>query len=183
MNRLNEQTEPLEIGPRPLPGCPDCGSTDSRLDHRHQTFQYGRGAEAVELTCNVPVYECDQCGYEWTGAGAEDARQVAVCRHLGRLAPDEVRNIRERRRLSQAEFSRITGFGEASLSRWETGAQVQNASNDRLLRLIQSDVRNLHRLQGIAEGMDIAKEPRLRVIEITPALRARQVAFQLQRAS
>lgn len=183
MNRLNEGTKPFEVNLRPLPECPDCESTDSVLDYRQQTFQYGRGSEAVQLTCDVPAYKCNQCGCEWTGAEAEDARQVTVCRHLGRLTPDEVLKIREKSRLSQAEFSRITGFGEASLSRWETGAQVQNASSDRLLRLIQADPRNLHRLEGIAESDGLSKDPQLRCIVITPELRARAMAFNLQRAS
>jgi putative zinc finger/helix-turn-helix YgiT family protein len=135
------------------------------------------------LNCNIPVFVCNRCGCEWTGSDAEDARQIAVCRHLGRLTPDEVRRTRERSRLSQAEFSRITGFGEASLSRWETGAQVQSASSDRLLRLINADMRNLHRLKEIAMGQDFAGDPKLRIIAITPELRARQAAFQLQRAS
>jgi putative zinc finger/helix-turn-helix YgiT family protein len=127
--------------------CPDCASKDVGTDCRNQTFTYGRGTDAVDLTCSVPVYWCNACGYEWTGAQAEDARLHAVCRHLGRLTPDEVLSVRERHHLSQAEFSRITGFGEASLSRWETGVQVQNASSDRLLRLIQADPSNLHRLE------------------------------------
>src|SRR5258708_3414907 len=110
MNRLNERNEPFELNLRPLPECPDCESTDCRLNNRQQTFQYDRGGEAVQLTCDVPVYHCIQCGCEWTGGEAEDARQVAVCRYLGRLTPDEVWKVRERSRLSQAEFGRITGF-------------------------------------------------------------------------
>jgi hypothetical protein len=41
--------------------------------------------------------------------------------------------------MSQAEFAKVTGFGIASVKRWETGALVQNQSADRLLRLIRDD--------------------------------------------
>ena len=132
MKPVNERIERPPA--RPLSECPDCDSTDLRLDYRQQSFRHGHGDNAVDLSCEVPVYTCNQCGCEWTGADAEDARQIALCRHLGRLTPEEVRGIRETYGLSQAEFSRIAGIGEASLSRWETGAQLQNASSDRLLR-------------------------------------------------
>ena len=127
--------------------CPDCASSDVSMDRSDQRFNYGSGTDAAKLTCSVPVYRCHACGYAWTGEEAEDARHRAICRHLGRLTPDEVLSVREQHNLSQAEFSRITGFGEASLSRWETGVQIQNASNDGLLRLIQADPDNLRRLE------------------------------------
>ena len=137
---------------RRRPECPDCDSTGTQLVHRRQSFRHGRGQEAVDLSCEVPVHRCKSCGYEWTGADAEDARQAAVCRHLGRLTPKEVRGVREMYQMSQAEFSRVTGLGEASLSRWETGAQVQNVSSDRLLRLILADERNLRRLRQLPQA-------------------------------
>ena len=79
-----ERMEPVEVDP--LRECPDCGSTDgSRIDLKEQTFQYGPDSEKVVLTCEVRVHRCNRCGCEWTGADAEDARQVAVCHHLRRL--------------------------------------------------------------------------------------------------
>jgi putative zinc finger/helix-turn-helix YgiT family protein len=179
MKPVNEHTEGEQNSVLPLRECPDCDSTDSRLEYAQQSFRYGRGDEAVDLTCEVPVYTCNKCGYQWTRSEAEDLRQIAVCQHLGRLTPNEVRGVRERFGLSQAEFSRITGFGEASLSRWETGAQVQSASNDRLLRLIQADPRTLHRLTLIAEANDHRGDPTFRVITITPELRRRKASFRL----
>jgi putative zinc finger/helix-turn-helix YgiT family protein len=175
--------ERVERERRPVPECPDCDGTDSRIDYRPQTFRHGRGDDEVELNCEVPVYICNHCGYEWTGSEAEDARQVAVCRHLGRITPDEVRRIREQSGLSQAQFSKITGFGEASLSRWETGAQVQNASSDRLLRLLIADARNLQRLERIAEATNVPVQSTFKVLAITPEIRRRQGSFRLQRAS
>jgi putative zinc finger/helix-turn-helix YgiT family protein len=183
MKSLNDRKEePVKDGIT-LPECPDCESTDAVLEHRQQVFSYGKGKDAAELTCEVPVYRCNHCGCEWTGSEAEDARQRAVCRYLGRLTPDEVRGVREAVGLSQAEFSRITGLGEASLSRWETGAQVQNTASDRLLRLLQADRQNLRRLEQIADDGQIQADHRVRVVQITPELRNRQKSFQLRRAS
>jgi putative zinc finger/helix-turn-helix YgiT family protein len=161
--------------------CPDCASTDVSIEYRDQAFKYGSGTDAVQLTSQVPVYRCNSCRYQWTGAEGEDARHRAICEHLGRLTPDEVLRVREHPHLSQAEFSRITGFGEASLSRWETGVQIQNASSDRLLRLIQADPENLRRLKEWANPSRQTGTPKFRVITITPEIRQRKESFHLRR--
>lgn len=38
--------------------------------------------------------------------------------------------------MTRAAFAELTGFGEATLNRWENGAVVQNQANDRYLRLL-----------------------------------------------
>lgn len=174
MNQFDQQLENLE--------CPDCASTESTCSCETQRFEYGQGPGSVVLSCTVPVYTCAVCNAHWTGPEAEDIRQEAVCRHLGRLTPREIRSIRDAYGLSQAEFSRLTGFGEASLSRWETGIQVQNASSDRLLRLVRADASNLLRLQDL-ERDGAVETPKFKVIEITPELRRRARRFSLRRAS
>jgi|ERR1017187_2427129 putative zinc finger/helix-turn-helix YgiT family protein len=164
----------------PPPECPDCESSEFVVRERDQTLQYGRGDSTVNVPCLIPTYVCSECGCEWTGPEAEDIRHDAVCRHLRRLTPYEVFRIRGQSHLSQAEFSRITGFGEASLSRWETGTQIQNAACDRLLRLIKADCTNLELLRQMAN--DIGLPPRrFRVIELTSELRERQRSFTLRR--
>jgi putative zinc finger/helix-turn-helix YgiT family protein len=180
MKPLNERNRRELVQALQIPECPDCESKDSRVQEQEHSFRYGSGVSAVELTCQVPVFICNQCGCEWTGSQAEDARQSVICHHLGRLTPGEVKSVRERYHLSQAEFSRITGFGEASLSRWETGAQIQNAASDRLLRLIDADEGNLYRLQHMAD-LHASSNRTFRVITITQELRQRQSAFRLRR--
>lgn len=161
--------------------CPDCGYIAGRGEYREQTFEYGD--PSVFLTCEVPVFTCLKCGYQWTDSVAEEIRHETVCRHLGRLTPAEIKRTRELYGLSQAEFSRITGFGEASLSRWETGIQIQNLSSDRLLRLIQSDAKNLRQLQDLTSTRNLEKIPKFRVIEITPDLKEREKKFKLRPAA
>src|SRR5450755_4432341 len=179
MNPVNERVENRAVEVQPLPECPDCGSTDTTVRNEEQSFRYGRGTDAVDLRCEVPLYKCSRCGCEWTGGDAEDARTSAICKHLRRLTPLEIRALREVCKLSQADFSRVTGFGEASLSRWETGAQIQNASSDRLLRLILVDTRNLQRLQHFERNLPAG--PTFKAITPNPELRRRQAAFQLRR--
>jgi putative zinc finger/helix-turn-helix YgiT family protein len=143
-------TKPQDSLPPPAE-CPDCESSEFEVRECEQRFLYGKGEYAFDVSCIVPTYVCSRCGCEWTGPQAENIRHDAVCRRLGRLTPYEILRIREECRLSQAEFSRVTGFGEASLSRWENGVQIQNAACDRLLRLIKADYRNLDLLSQMAD--------------------------------
>jgi putative zinc finger/helix-turn-helix YgiT family protein len=175
---LNRPTSLGEEDILPRFECPDCSSLEATVHQREQKFVYGRGDSAIEVSCEVPTYICSHCGCEWTGSEAEEIRHDAVCRHLRRLTPREILGIRERASLSQAEFGRITGFGEASLSRWETGTQIQNAACDRLLRLILMDTNNLYRLRQFA-GFERSSSQQFKVVEITPELRRRQRTFQL----
>src|SRR5947209_5118171 len=103
-----EITSPNASHP-PTPECPDCQSLNFVTVERQQAFRYGRGESAVDVSCGVPIYMCSRCGCEWSGAAAEEIRHEALCRRLGRLTPCEIIAIREASRLSQAEFSRITG--------------------------------------------------------------------------
>lgn len=47
----------------------------------------------------------------------------------GLLGPHEIRAIRERYRLSQADFERLLGTGPKTVTRWERGTVVQTPSD------------------------------------------------------
>ena len=63
--------------------CPSCGNDEFTVSKKDDVFEYGCGADAIELRVLVPVHECDSCGFAFTGEDAEDLRHEAVCRHLG----------------------------------------------------------------------------------------------------
>ena len=118
------------------PGCPVCGSERIQTSIETDEFAYGAGPEAPQLRVQVTVKTCLDCGFQFTDDQAEDTRHEAVCRHLGVLAPREVRELRKRHGLSRAEFARLTRIGEASLARWESGSLIQNGAHDQFLRLL-----------------------------------------------
>ena len=116
--------------------CALCGEHAAQLSFQDEHFLYGSGQDEVTLTAHVPVWTCYACKGQYTGSEAEDIRHAAICSHLNRLTPSEVRRIREQYGLSQQEWSRRTGFGIASIKRWETGNLIQNESADRYMRLL-----------------------------------------------
>ena len=53
------------------------------------------------------------------------------------LSGEEIRSLRERFGLTQAELARLLRLGQNTLSRWEAGRNVQTAAMDVLLRMLR----------------------------------------------
>jgi putative zinc finger/helix-turn-helix YgiT family protein len=71
---------------------------------------------------------------------AQKLRQRALEAYRGKyglLSADEIRSIRERFGLTQAELARLLRLGGNTISRWEAGRNVQTAAMDMLLRIIR----------------------------------------------
>jgi putative zinc finger/helix-turn-helix YgiT family protein len=130
--------------------CPNCGAKDIRTTWIEDPFPYGVGVEPVQLTARVPLRTCAACGCEYYDEDAEDARHEAICRHLGVQTPAEIAALRKKYGLSRAEFARLTKLGEATIARWERGALIQNAANDRFLSLLRWQ-ENLDRLRNLED--------------------------------
>ena len=168
--------------------CPECGSGSVVTRLEKQRFPYGEGSESVELEVSVPVRKCSECGFEYLDDAAEDIRHEAVCRHLGVFTPDEIRQVREAYGFSRAEFARLTRLGEATLTRWENGALIQNHAYDQFLGLLRfpENVRRLQRDRSTTADSD--PHPRVsvvsysfRAIKVEPRLREDQKHFHLHR--
>jgi putative zinc finger/helix-turn-helix YgiT family protein len=164
--------------------CPTCGDHNVRTTLETETFSYGDGPEAVELTVRIPVRTCDSCGFQFTDDIAEEARHEAVCRHLGMMSPKEIQRIRKAYGMSRADFARLTRIGEASLARWESGQLIQSSAYDHFLYLL-SFPENLERLKSRRSGeqplssRQLQHRARLRALEITEPILADAAAFEL----
>jgi putative zinc finger/helix-turn-helix YgiT family protein len=66
----------------------------------------------------------------------EDAIEIYRKKH-GLLSADEIRATREQFKLTQADLSRLLRLGANTVSRWESGRNVQTAAMDMLLRLVR----------------------------------------------
>lgn len=124
---------------RELPddACLTCGTTMRSVRGKVAVSVNG---EKVAVP-DVPHLRCPKCG--------EGLFSLAVARDLERrsidlyrakyslLSADEIRAIRERDGLTQAELAQLLRLGGNTLSRWEAGRNVQSAAMDVLLRLIR----------------------------------------------
>jgi putative zinc finger/helix-turn-helix YgiT family protein len=66
----------------------------------------------------------------------EDASALYRTKH-GLLSADEIRALRERFGLTQVDLARLLRLGANTVSRWESGRNVQTAAMDVLLRLLR----------------------------------------------
>ena len=66
----------------------------------------------------------------------EDAIGIYRKKH-GLLSADEIRAIRAQFELKQSDLARLLRLGANTVSRWESGRNVQTAAMDILLRLIR----------------------------------------------
>jgi HTH-type transcriptional regulator/antitoxin MqsA len=85
--------------------------------------------------------KCPNCGEVVLRFGearrlAEDA--IAIYRKThDLLSTDEIRAIREKHGLTQADLARLLRLGANTVSRWEAGRNAQTAAMDVLLRIIR----------------------------------------------
>ena len=118
--------------------CQLCGEKAATVIWKDHKFSYGPESDGVVLTARVPVEQCAGCAESVLGDEAETIMHAAICAHLGRLSPAEIKAIRTHFGMLQEEFADLTKYGVASIKRWESGNQIQSESVDNHLRLLRS---------------------------------------------
>jgi putative zinc finger/helix-turn-helix YgiT family protein len=79
--------------------------------------------------------QCSQCRAIVVDDAANRQLSAALRETLGILTPQQIRTNREALGLTQKQLANCLGVADATISRWETGAQIQQRAMDRLLRL------------------------------------------------
>lgn len=109
--------------------------------------------EAIRVS-GVPHLLCPKCGETlFTLEEAQALREAALAIYRKRhalLTADEIRAMREKHSLTQAELARLLRLGANTISRWEAGRNVQTAAMDVLLRLIRDVPGSLEYLRSHA---------------------------------
>lgn len=159
--------------------CPNCDYDSAPISMKVESFLYGSGKDQVALRANVEVLSCPSCKEEFALGDSDGAKHDAICQHLGRMNPREIRAIRGLYGMSQDEFAKATGLGLASIKRWECGAQIPNQSSDNLLRLLAFN-ENMDRLQRQPVRPPARQLKGCFRTEISEDMRERQRHFKLR---
>ena len=122
-----------------LPGdaCPECGS---RMKEKKGKLRLPVNGEeiAVPEATHLSCPKCREVVLRFDDARRLRQRALEIYRSkYGLLSADEIRSVRERFDLTQAELARLLRLGGNTISRWEVGRNVQTASMDMLLRMIR----------------------------------------------
>src|SRR5438876_2324230 len=116
--------------------CGKCGQKAMRLATvpYATTIEHDGRAYRVEIPA-LTVPQCTNCQALSIDDEADQQISAAFRREARLLAPEEVRLGREKLGLTQKQFAALLGVGEATVSRWETSAQIQQRAMDRFLRV------------------------------------------------
>jgi len=121
----------------PDDACPECGTPMREKKGRLKIPVNGEEItvpEASHLACP----KCHEVLLRFDDARRLRQRALEIYRgKYGLLSADEIRSIRERFGLTQAELARLLRLGGNTISRWEAGRNVQAAAMDMLLRMIR----------------------------------------------
>jgi putative zinc finger/helix-turn-helix YgiT family protein len=130
--------------------CPNCGTM---MLERRGRLRIPVNGEEISVP-SARFLGCPKCGeivlrFQDSKRLHEDAIAIYRRKH-GLLSAGEIRVIRERFGLTQANLARLLRLGANTVSRWESGRNVQTAAMDILLRLIRDLPGSIDYLRGQA---------------------------------
>ncbi len=84
---------------------------------------------------NFEVLQCQECKAVVIDEQADDRLYAALRQEVGLLSPEEIVANRKKLGLTQSQLAGFLRIADSTLSRWETGAQIQQKAMDALLRV------------------------------------------------
>ncbi len=121
----------------PDDACPQCGVAMREKRGKLKLPVNGEEITVPDAT-HLSCPKCHEVVLRFDDARRLRQRALEIYRaKYGLLTADEIRSIRERHGLTQAEMARLVRLGGNTISRWEAGRNVQTASMDMLLRMIR----------------------------------------------
>ena len=103
---------------------------------------------AIELV-DVDVWRCEKCGEIVLNDLAHARITSALREKANLLRPEQIRAARERLGLTQKELASCLGIAESTLSRWETGAQIQQRCMNNFLKVFFESAEARSLLTGV----------------------------------
>lgn len=107
------------------------GAMEPQKIHRTVLFR------GIEINITEDAFVCPVC--QLTAGTVESAGKIQQSiadtyrKQTGLLTGEEIKQLRHDKGMTQADLAAISGFGVASIKRWETGA-IQTQSADKTLR-------------------------------------------------
>lgn len=143
--------------------CPFCGSSQevylccqkSVVEIKKQKIEY-----------EAQFYICKSCKEEFEDGEMMDnnlsSARDAYRKENHLLTSDEIAGIRKKYKLSQADFSLALGWGEVTVTRYES-KQIQDSTYDMILRLVDKDPYTF--LKILESNRNVFTEEKYKVVE------------------
>jgi putative zinc finger/helix-turn-helix YgiT family protein len=117
--------------------CANCGQRTMEIatvDYSTDWIYDGRTYRVHVPNLSVP--KCSNCGAMSFDRDADLQTEAEYRKLLGILCPDEIRSNRERLGLSQQQLADLISASIHEVERWESGGQIQQRAQDKMLRLV-----------------------------------------------
>jgi len=142
--------------------CPNC-EKETKLEHVCAKEVVEVRGEPIEV--DSEYFKCMECGEEFENTRGPDSLALAYekYRHTHEmLQPSQIREHRKRYGLTQKELSRLLGWGDVTLSRYENGA-LHSEAHEKILRLAMEP----HNLMTLIENTPgaLAEDKRERLLD------------------
>ncbi len=111
----------------------------------------------------LQIDKCSACSEEYFSSETDRQISQELRVHLCFLQPDEIRARLKALAINQSDFAKRIGVAKESVSRWLTGAVIQNRAMDNLMRLFLGlvSVRNALTDNGPNEGLGLVDNGKL----------------------
>jgi len=117
--------------------CPNCERENSVISETRAETLTVRG---VPVEIEAEIQRCGACGELFAAVDQEERNFQSAYRKFrearGMMQPEDIRRLRERYGLGQRAFSRLVGWGEITLHRYESGG-LQDEAHDNTLRMLR----------------------------------------------
>ena len=123
--------------------CPDCGS---KMIRARKAYRYTESGLDNVLLRGVKYFKCG-CGETLVSipqiAKLHELIGYEVIKKKSLLTGKEIRFLRKNMGLPAKKLAQYIGVDKATISRWENEAQTLSKSNDHLIRLIYSAIKDI----------------------------------------
>jgi DNA-binding transcriptional regulator YiaG len=123
----------MKAFPKKCMRCRERAVSPIRLPSYETELEHDGRKYSVTLP-DFDVLQCANCGEIYLDDAANERLIEALRSRVGLLSPREIRCRREQLELTQKAVANALQISESTLSRWETGAQMQQRCMDTFLR-------------------------------------------------
>jgi len=101
---------------------------DIKIDHDGKKYD-------IHLPA-LSVPKCSNCGAISIDDAASEQIDIAFHQAANLLTPEQIAKLRDDLKLTQKDLAALMGISDSTLSRWESGTQIQQRAFDCYLRLV-----------------------------------------------
>lgn len=118
--------------------CPECGekSIQPECEPRYETVMRHDGRDYRVAVKNLDLWKCRNCGLVQLPESADAILLDELRNKAGLMPPELIRRTRENLQMTQKQLADLLKVAESTLSRWESGMQIQQRAMDQYLRLV-----------------------------------------------